>query len=731
MPRIPIFKLGSPTSELPPPKLRTYSPALSLEGLQLGIDNVRHDVWFSPAFSKAVGAHIGKLIAKFGNVENVMSAETSGGLGTGRGMFSKIVPALTKKSNDLKPLLLEVHKAALNRAKAENNINLDLLARVAILKFLRSELNAQFAHALERCRTTLRGYEGVRQQKAFEYRETVASFQISKKNILRQAGQELFRTLREIERENLTSMRRSLFGDDSRVDYQIFLNQLAFLEEGRDSYLAAQHYVLIGGFENDPDSFGNIRSVGCEFLKAVLPHAATADDWMLDGWLSAPENAYQLVGTGDPSEREYKPRLELWVDLLERDKLMDFAVAAYEVTPLLAEFTPLLDPQQLKYALVLRKERDRVEKLLEEHGKLSIHSLSSAASRVAQAGSAHRAKVAARFLKDFLRFHRDLRRSEILNRAMEKVNLIGSERLRDLSKLNGTLYDFLLPEESKSSAVEKPVVRHVILKADVRDSSRLTRSLLERDMNPASYFSLNFYDPVSKLFAKYGAVKVFVEGDAIIVAILEREGDPALGVSRTCGLAREMMEIVGGYNHLLQRAALPALELGIGISFQDSAPMYLLDGDHRIMISDALNESDRLSSCDKRVRKALGGMQAPFNIYEFRAGDGPEPESMKYNVGGIRISQAAFERLQNEISLEPWEIEFPRLWGSEETSFHGGLIPVGADTFRRIVVRETRVPQVEAGDFSLKRWTDTILYEVCTNPAVYAAFEKRSAEGSK
>ena len=39
-------------------------------------------------------------------------------------------------------------------------------------------------------------------------------------------------------------------------------------------------------------------------------------------------------------------------------------------------------------------------------------------------------------------------------------------------------------------------------------------------MNPASYFSLNFYDPVNKLLAKYGARKVFVEGDAIIVALL-------------------------------------------------------------------------------------------------------------------------------------------------------------------------------------------------------------------
>jgi len=64
----------------------------------------------------------------------------------------------------------------------------------------------------------------------------------------------------------------------------------------------------------------------------------------------------------------------------------------------------------------------------------------------------------------------------------------------------------------------------VILKADVRDSSRLTRSLMEKGMNAASYFSLNFYDPVNKLLAKYGATKVFLEGDAIIVALLEHEG---------------------------------------------------------------------------------------------------------------------------------------------------------------------------------------------------------------
>jgi hypothetical protein len=723
MPRIPILKLGS-QAESPPARLISYTPTLSLDSLQLGIDNVRHDVWLSPQFTKVAGDHIAKLIAKYGNIESLVLAEPGS---SSKSMFAKFVPGAAKKTPDLKPLLLELHKAALNRAKAENNPLIDLLGRASVIKFFRAELSAQYAKALERCRGTLKGYEGVRQQKALEYRETVASFQIAKKRILRRVGQELFRILREIERETLANMRRSLFGEQRDADYQLFLHQFIFLEESRDSYLAAEHYVLIGGFENDPDSFGNIRAVACEFLKSAAPENESADASQLDGWLNAPENAHELVGTGEPSERAHKARLQLWIELMEREKLLDLAIAAYEVVPLLPEFTPLLDPQQLKYALVFRKERDRVEKLIEEHGKLSRRSVDSAAERVAQCSGLPRAKIAARILRDFMLYHRDLRRHEVLNRALERVNLIANQKLRDLSSLNGTLYEFVLGEETKNSS-EKAVVRHVILKADVRDSSRLTRSLLQRDMNPASYFSLNFYDPVNKLLSKYGAHKVFVEGDAIILSILEREGDPALSVSRACVLAREMVEIVGGYNHLLQRAGLPHLELGVGISFQDSSPMYLLDGDHRIMISDALNESDRLSSCDKRLRKAMQGMSVPFNVYEFRAGSSAEAEVMKYNVGGIRLSEAAFNRLRAEVSLEECKLEFPRLWGSEDIRYWSALVPVGADIFRRLLVRVSPAPIVETGDLRLVRWTENQIYEVCTNPAVYTALEQKLAQ---
>jgi class 3 adenylate cyclase len=402
--------------------------------------------------------------------------------------------------------------------------------------------------------------------------------------------------------------------------------------------------------------------------------------------------------------------------------------------PLLAEYSPRINAQQLKHSLISREERDRVEKLIEEHGKLSAGSLYSAMARFAACRGADRAKMATRFLRDFLRYHRDLRRLEALNSALDSSNLIGNSQMRELSAMNSTLYEFLLSEEQKPS--EDKVLRHVILKADIRDSSRLTRSLLEKGMNPASYFSLNFYGPVNKLLTKYGARKVFVEGDAIIVALLEREGEAPMAVSRACVLAREIIEIVRGYNQLLERSRLPTLELGTGISYQDSAPVYLMDGEQQIMISEALNESDRLSSCSKRVRKAIAGVGSPFNVYAFQtltdadAAVSPDDFILKYNLNGIRISQAAFLRLQQEISLQPCQLDLPALWGSEPFNLHRGLVPVGNDIFKKILVRSSRVPQIDAQKFSLQHWTDQIYYEVCTNPTIYAMLEAKAAKSS-
>src|SRR5438270_9861742 len=105
---------------------------------------------------------------------------------------------------EFKRLLTELHIVSLNRAKAENSVSLDLLFRLAILKFQRTELVHQYAVALERCRNRVKSYEAPRQSgnsRTVEMRERIAHFQINKNTVLRRAGQDLFVALRGPEKE--------------------------------------------------------------------------------------------------------------------------------------------------------------------------------------------------------------------------------------------------------------------------------------------------------------------------------------------------------------------------------------------------------------------------------------------------------------------------------------------------------------------------------------------------
>ena len=740
MPRIPIFKIGHRGESPAPLRLARYVPRLVLEGLSAGIDNLRHDVYLSPKFVEQMRLQIARVLVRHGNVERVLTAEVLAGPALNSLAGLKTPPRMPKpEPAEIKTLLAELQVAALGRAKALNNISVDLLGRLAVIKFLRAELVSQFSQVLERCRAMLKSLEGTRHGTAIGFREQVAAFQVGKKIILRKAGQELFQTLQEIEKETLARMRRSLFGEGIKADYRLFINRLLLTEDGRDDYINADHYVMLGNWERDPDRFPRMRELACIFLSSLQLGRDANDPSMVDSWLNAPENAQELVAGGTPdlataSGRAQDERLALWVRILEDAEVMDHVIASYEVVPLLSEYAPRINAQQLKNGLASSEEFERVELLVRQHGRLSTDSLHAAAERVSACRGADRAKIAGRFLRDFLRYHRDLRRLETVNSALDSVSMIGNDKLRELSSLNCTLYEFLLPSEQKKT--EEKILNHVILKADIRDSTRLTRSLLERDLNPASYFSLNFFDPVYKLLPKYGATKVFLEGDAMILAILEREGEPPFAVSRACVLAREILDIVCGYNHLLQRAGLPCLELGIGISFQDSAPLYLMDGEQRIMISDALNESDRLSSCNKRARAAVERLKTPFNIYAFQtvsdsdAGENADDFMMAYNLNGIRISPAAFKKLRAEISLRPEHVDLPALWGTERFQIYSGLVPVGHDIFRKILVRESRVPQIDPRTSAFRCWTDRPYYEICSNPTIYAMLEEESSAGA-
>jgi hypothetical protein len=738
----PFLQRGSLSESAQQLSLSSYVPSIVLEGLVAGIDNVRHDVFLSPRFTEVARAQIFKLIVKHGNVEALAAEETMFSVRpAGRpGGAPHLVKGKTAEGADFKRLLAELHLAALNRAKSENNASLDLLFRLAVLKFIRTELMGQFNQALERCRARIKHYENPRQAipgKALQAREDFANFQVNKKAVLRRVGQDLFLTIRDVEKESLSRTRRSLFGDIGAASYDLFLNRLIFTEDGRDDYLNAEHYVMLGNYDRDSDRFQTMQEIAGRFVKSL--NVTGDDDQEIAAFLNAPENAQEIMAGGVPDDATPKGRIQknllnAWVDLLEKENVIENVIASYEVVPLLSQYSPPINPQQLKNALISRGERKRVETLLEEHGKISPANMHAAIKRVENCKGAERAKLAGRFFSDFTRYHRDLRRMEAVLSALDNVNVILTEKFRELSAINNTLYEFLLPEEQKPS--EEKVIHHVVLKADIRESTTVTRTLLERGLNPASYFSLNFYDPINKLLPKYEAKKVFIEGDAIILALFEREGEPELGVARTCVLAKEIIEIVTAYNQRSSASGLPILELGLGISYQDSAPLYLMDGAQQIMISRALNESDRLSSCSKGMRRLLENLELLFNVFSFKTvedentGGNPDEFLLRYNIGGIHINEAAFEKLRAEISLQAYDMQVPMIWDRHKVRLYSGVVPVGQDVFHKIAIREGRVAHIDARDFSLKQYTDRRYYEICTNPKIYQALERAQAAAS-
>src|SRR5215471_8424017 len=734
-----FLQRGNPTEYARQLSLTSYEPMLVLENLVTGIDNLRHDVFLSPRFCDAARQHIFRLIAKHGGVEELAASESPSGLQQEnlparlRDLRARGVKPLDHA--DFKRLLTEIHMVALSRAKAENNVCLDLLFYLASLKFQRTELLNQYNMALERCRARVKQYEGPRQSgtaRTLEVRDRFMRFQITKKAVLRRTGQDLFAILRDVEREALAKTRRSLFGENAAAAYDLFMNRLLFTEDGQDNYLNAEHYVMLGNYDRDHDRFEAMQEVCAQYLK-MLGFIAEVEDPLVDTVLNVPENAQEMVAGGSPDEATPKGKMQkallaAWVELLEREGVIEYVVASYEVVPLLAEYSPPINPQQLKNALISRAELKRVETLLEEHGKISPENLHAAVRKTAGYRPAERSKLAGRFLADFTRYHRDLRRMEAVISAIDSVNIISTDRFRELSAINNTLYEFLLREEQRTTEEEK-IVHHVVLKADIRESTTLTRTLFERGLNPASYFSLNFYDPINKLLPKYEARKVFIEGDAIILALFEREGEPALGVAQTCVLAKEIIEIVTGYNDRSRASGLPSLELGIGISYQDSAPMYLMDGTRQIMISRAINESDRLSSCSKGMRQMMEDRDLLFSVFAFKTiedsetGGEPDEFLLRYNVGGIHINEAAFQKLQTEISLQAYDLEVPMIWNTSTARVYSGSVPLGQGLFHRIVVRQGRIAHVDPRDFSLKHLSDRNYYEVCVHPRIYEAIE--------
>lgn len=804
--------------------LKSYNVILPMSSLAIGVDNIRHDVYLSPKFVQATRDYLFDLIRH--NASNSFLSGIE---------FRSNKPV---DSTAFRKLLADLLRNSLTTAKHQKNMEIDLLFRLAILKFLTTELQGQFSNVILDAKEYIRkrGEFFERSQQAHVLKARLSEMQSARRDVLRLIGQTVAQILIDIEENVVAKARKALFGEDFAPYYEMLKNRLVFLDGGKDDSYFLEHYVLLGNYSRDPDRFEAIDELFLEFLKNAgvdppqeQPSAKGTDsspnlfaeaekaradlvslgeqrenllkklergDGLLNKFLSSadpaelrrslsdterrikalelkleevgpqldrakqqadfvnkdhegklgdylnePENARNLFdpAVGDEAERTKHSRLLAQLtSTLEERQLTAHILAGYEIRPIATDFCPPVHLQQLKKAVVSKEEARRVEELLKQvqAKRLSMKPIEELTKRVRRYSREETQVTVLKFATDFMRLRRDLRDADHLTACMERINLVTAEKLRELSRMNNKLYECLLREEARPE--HDQVVSHVIIKADVRGSTKMTQDLLAKGLSPASHFSLNLHEPVKRLLDRYAAKKVFIEGDAIVLAIFETEASRAYArpVAKACALSKQILAVCNSYNDQAASTQLPALEIGIGVAFQGSAPTYWTDGESRIMISKALNLSDRLSGCAKLAKRMLANQKTHFSVFQFlTAMEGASPEELdeflvRYNMNGIELNEEGFQKLSEEISLETIRTKLEYPWSKDEVMLYYGEVPMGESV--ELLVLRKGVARELLPDGKIGKSSDHNYYEVCTNPALYdlvAALKRNQTAG--
>src|SRR5208282_3716768 len=132
-------------SHPPRMKLEPYAAEIRLKGLALGIDNIHYDVFLSPQFVEFASKYLLDLVRHTMNV----------GWLTGKEKGRK--QAGPPEHGAFRKLLTEILQESLTSAKFQQSIEIDVLHRLAILKFLTQEAANQFSTILVECKEWIRG----------------------------------------------------------------------------------------------------------------------------------------------------------------------------------------------------------------------------------------------------------------------------------------------------------------------------------------------------------------------------------------------------------------------------------------------------------------------------------------------------------------------------------------------------------------------------------------------
>ena len=170
-------------------------------------------------------------------------------------------------------------QSSLSRAKHQKNIEIDVLFRLAILKFLSGEVLNQFANVILDGKEYIRkrGELFERSQQAHAIKARLSEMQSGRRDVVRLIGQLVAQIVTDIDENVIAKARRALFGEEFNPYYELLKNRLIFLDGGKDDWYFLEHYVLLGNYARDPDRIEAMDELLQQFLGQAgvnLPHTA-------------------------------------------------------------------------------------------------------------------------------------------------------------------------------------------------------------------------------------------------------------------------------------------------------------------------------------------------------------------------------------------------------------------------------------------------------------------------
>src|SRR5260370_16190276 len=236
-------------------ELQSYNVTIPMGSLAIGVDNIHHDVFLSPKFVQAARDYLFDVIRQ----------STSSTYLPGIELRASRVPDGT----GFRKLLSELLQGSLTQAKYHKNIEIDLLFRLSLLKFLTFEMGNQFANLILEGKEWIRhqGEHFERSQQAHVIKARLSELQSARRGVIRRVGQQVAQIVIDVEDNVIAKARRALFGEDFAPYYELCKNRLIFLDGGKDDVFFLEHYILLGNYARDPDRFEATDKLFQELLR--------------------------------------------------------------------------------------------------------------------------------------------------------------------------------------------------------------------------------------------------------------------------------------------------------------------------------------------------------------------------------------------------------------------------------------------------------------------------------